>query len=60
MSPVGVEREHQQALRYELLANRCGLNPVLVAQLFRCIVDEVILDHDSIRSRRALSLRDKP
>ncbi|MCJ0762491.1 chorismate mutase [Variovorax terrae] len=50
LNAVDAERERQQALRYEALAGRHGLNPALVAQLFRRIIDEVVLDHRAIQS----------
>lgn len=50
LNAVDTEREREQAQRYQALAGRHGLNPALVTQVFRSIIDEVVLDHRAIQS----------
>jgi chorismate mutase len=50
LNAVDAERERQQALRYEALADQHGLDPALVTQVFRSIIDAVVLDHRAIQS----------
>ncbi|HTD02790.1 MULTISPECIES: chorismate mutase [Oxalobacteraceae] len=44
-------RESQQMRRYEVLANRYGVNASLAQRIFRSIIDEVVSDHQAIAAR---------
>ncbi|QSI77560.1 chorismate mutase [Niveibacterium microcysteis] len=51
--PVDPSREREQGRRYEALAQSHGLDPALVQQVFRTIIDEVVRRHAALAARAA-------
>ena len=45
LNPVDPNREAEQAERFRQLAAQHGLNPELVAAVFRVLIDEVVRNH---------------
>jgi len=48
LEPVDREREARQEARFREMAQRNGLNPDLVVNLFRGIIDEVVSNHRKV------------
>lgn len=48
LSAIDPEREARQAQRYTELANEFGVKPAVVQNLFRGIIDEVVINHRAI------------
>ena len=53
LSAVDPEREARQAQRYTELANKFGVQPSVVQNLFRDIIDEVVINHRAIAVQTA-------
>lgn len=53
LSAVDPEREARQAQRYTELANEFGVKPSVVQNLFRDIIDEVVINHRAIAVQTA-------
>lgn len=53
LSAIDPERESRQAQRYTELANGFGVNPQIVHDLFRGIIDEVVINHRTIAVQTA-------
>jgi chorismate mutase len=52
LSAVDPEREATQEARLRSLAMRHGVNPDVVSRIFRAIVDEVVVNHESVAANR--------
>lgn len=53
MSAIDPEREARQTQRYTELANEFGVKPQVVQNLFRGIIDEVVINHRAIAVQTA-------
>lgn len=53
LSAIDPEREALQAQRYSELANEFGVKPQVVQNLFRGIIDEVVINHRAIAVQTA-------
>lgn len=53
LSAIDPEREAWQAQRYAELANEFGVKPLVVQNLFRGIIDEVVINHRAIAMQTA-------
>ncbi len=53
LSAIDPERESRQAQRYTELASNFGVKPQVVHNLFRGIIDEVVINHRAIAVQTA-------
>ena len=51
LSSLDESREAQKLAELRLLCERKSLNPDLVVKLFRCIMDEVVTNHENMRNQ---------
>lgn len=53
LSAIDPEREARQAQRYAMLADEYGVKPQVVQNLFRGVIDEVVINHRTIAVQTA-------
>ncbi|GAB7532734.1 chorismate mutase [Pseudomonas sp. 3A(2025)] len=49
LEAVDPSREAAQAQRYSVLAERYGVSAELIQKVFRTVIDEVVINHQTIR-----------